>query len=81
MQISNVFPVCLTASKGKSREGRDAGKRQGGRVDFIIGAMRVREEKRKRGKREGERDKGKRENAPRVPGKPMILKEGREDAH
>lgn len=32
-------------------------------------------------KRERERDKGKRENALRVPGKPMILKEGREDAH
>lgn len=60
------------------------GERQGGRVGFIIGTKRVLE-KRKRGKREGKkerkRDKGKRENAFRVPGKPMILKEGREDAH
>lgn len=40
----------------------------------------ARREKRKRGKRVGKKGR-EGENALRVPGKPMILKEGREDAH
>lgn len=54
-------------------------------VGFVIGMERVEgkwESKRERGgMRKRERQGGRCEGARRVPGKPMILKEGREDEH